>query len=193
MEIVQYQHPALRWKSKSIAHINTKLTTIIREMFDLMYEAKGIGLAANQVALPFRFFIINVTGDAQLKEEEHVFINPEISDRKGSAEAEEGCLSMPELYGDVRRAEQITVDAFDLEGHGFQMELDDMPARVVQHETDHLDGILFPDRMSESARREIDSRLSDFTSLFRQQQRLGKYASEDEIEQQLREIEQEFA
>ncbi|HAA48174.1 MAG TPA: peptide deformylase, partial [Planctomycetaceae bacterium] len=107
-------------------------------MFELMYEAKGIGLAANQVALPFRFFIINVSGDPDLSDQEHVFINPEISNQSGLVEGEEGCLSVPQLYGQVKRFETITVEAYDLDGQGFAMDLDELPARVVQHETDHL-------------------------------------------------------
>ena len=78
-------------------------------MFDLMYEAKGIGLAANQVDLPYRLFVLNLTGDAAEADQEQVFINPVLSDPKGSAEAEEGCLSLPGLYAQVRRPETITV------------------------------------------------------------------------------------
>ena len=101
----------------------------VREMFDCMYEHHGIGLAANQVALPYRLFVTNVTGDAAISEAERVFLNPEIVRRKGSAEAEEGCLSLPQLYGQVRRADKIVVDAFDLEGQEFEMSLDELEAR----------------------------------------------------------------
>ncbi len=188
MEIVHFNHPALRWKSTPITRIDAELRATVRQMFDLMYEAKGIGLAANQVALPFRFFVVNVTADPNESEEEHVFINPEIVRRNGSAEAEEGCLSLPELYGQVRRAEEIVVQAFDLDGQGFEMTLNELPARVVQHETDHLDGVLFVDRMSDAGLREIQPRLDDFEAHFRRKQAAGDYPADETIKQQLLEL-----
>ena len=141
MNIVYYPHPALRWKSKPITEINAALREIVREMFDVMYEARGVGLAANQVGLPLRLFIVNTSAESGEKDgeedEELVFINPEITHRKGSVEGEEGCLSLPELYGQVRRAEEIVVEAFDLQGREFSMTLTELAGRVVQHETDH--------------------------------------------------------
>src|SRR5580692_3669220 len=95
MQIVSYPHPALRWKSKPIVRIDADLKQMVRAMFDLMYATNGIGLAANQVAMPLRLFIMNATGSAAESAAEHVFINPEIVRRKGSAEGEEGCLSLP--------------------------------------------------------------------------------------------------
>lgn len=189
MRVVHYPHPALRWKSKPVVEINAELRAIVARMFELMYENKGIGLAANQVALPIRVFVANITGDASAKEEEHVFINPEILHRKGTDEGEEGCLSLPELYGPVKRAEEIVVDAFDLDGQQFEMTLNELPARVVQHEMDHLDGVLFTDRMSDAARRELEPRIADFEALFRRQQNSGEIPSDDEIRRQLRELE----
>lgn len=189
MEIVHYPHPALSWKSKPISEINSRLYSIVDEMFDLMYEARGIGLAANQVALPYRLFVVNVTGDRGDKEQEFVFLNPEIIRRNGSVEGEEGCLSLPEVYGQVRRAERIVVEAFDLSGQEFQMELDDLPSRVVQHEADHLDGVMFFQRMSETARREMDDHLSDFEATFRQQQKDGVFPDDETLKRQLRELE----
>ena len=113
MQIVKYGHPALRWKSKAIQSINNELRSTIREMFDLMYSAKGIGLAANQVGLPLRFFVVNVTADPLEVDEEIVFLNPRIRRRKGATTGEEGCLSLPGLYANVDRAEEIVVEAFD--------------------------------------------------------------------------------
>lgn len=185
MQIVPYPHPALRWKSKPIVAIDDDLRRTIREMFDLMYAAKGIGLAANQVALPWRLFIVNVTGEAAEKDEEHVFLNPEIVRRKGSAEGEEGCLSLPELYGPVRRAEVIVVRAFDLTGEEFEMKLDDLPARCIQHEYDHIEGVLFTDRMTDAAKAEVEPVLADFESKFRRRQATGELPSDAEIKRQL--------
>lgn len=193
MQIVQYPHPVLRWKSRPVTEINEELRTIVREMFDLMYEAQGIGLAANQVALPYRLFILNLTSDPQEKSEELVFINPEITRRKGMHEAEEGCLSLPKLYGQVRRAEEIVVEAFDLDGNGFELSVDDLASRAIQHETDHLDGKLFIDRMSDTARREFAPALADFEAQFRRQQQLGVYPPDAQIVEQLKQLEQGVA
>ena len=111
MEIVLYPHPALRWKSKPLPEVTADARQVARQMFDLMYEAKGVGLACNQVALPWRMFVLNLTGKPEEKSEEHVFINPEIVRRRGTQEEEEGCLSFPKLYGQVRRAKEIVVSA----------------------------------------------------------------------------------
>lgn len=189
MEIVYYPHPALRWKSKPVKHINAELRSIVRDMLELMYEFDGIGLAANQVALPLRVFVVNPTGDAEQRDEERVFINPEITRRKGSTEGEEGCLSLPEVFGPVRRSEAIVVEAFDLQGREFQLPLSELTARVVQHEYDHLDGILFPDRMTETARREIEEQLSEFETAFRRRQDAGLAPSDEDIRDRLRKLE----
>ena len=189
MQIVQYGHPVLRWKSKPIQSINDELRNTVREMFDLMYSAKGIGLAANQVGLPFRFFVVNVTADPEQKDEEFVFINPRIRRRKGATTGEEGCLSLPGLYANIERAEEIVVEAYDLEGEGFEMELDELPARVVQHETDHLDGVLFVDRLDPDERLKLDLKLLGFESEFRKQQSSGHFPADDEIKRQLKALE----
>lgn len=189
MEIVQYPHPALRWKSKPITEINAQLRKSIAEMFELMYSARGIGLAANQVALPYRVFIMNPSGDPEEKELEYVFINPEIIRRKGSVEGEEGCLSLPELYGQVRRAADIVVEAYDLEGQGFEMKLNELPSRIVQHETDHLDGVLFVDRMLDEAAKELQPKLDDFTQRFRKRQESGEIPGDEELKKRLQELE----
>lgn len=190
MQIVRYPHPALRWKSKPIQKIDAELRNTVRQMFDLMYEAKGIGLAANQVALPWRLFVLNVTGDPAEKDQEFVFINPEIVRRKGSQQGEEGCLSLPKLYAQVRRAEEILVDAFDLEGRGFEMEVDDLASRAIQHESDHLDGVLFTDRLTEFAQRELAGELAEFEAEFRRQQEQGEFPPDEEIKKQLQALEQ---
>ena len=189
MEIVRYPHPSLRWKSKPINRIDSELKRTVRAMFDVMYASNGIGLAANQVGLPYRLFIVSASGDAGLADEELVFLNPEIVHRKGSMEGEEGCLSLPELYGQVRRAEEIVVNAFDLDGQEFELDLSELPARVVQHENDHIDGILFIDRMADAARRELEPRLSDFDAHFRRQQEIGAFPSDEEIKRTLRNLE----
>ena len=125
---------------------------MVREMFELMYEAKGIGLAANQVDLPYRLFVINLQSDPNASDQEFVFLNPVLTSRKGNAEAEEGCLSLPGLYGDVKRSERVVLNAFNMAGEELSLELDGLFARAVQHEIDHLDGILFIDRLTPTRR-----------------------------------------
>jgi peptide deformylase len=188
MQIVNYPHPALRWKSSPITSITPELRDIVREMFELMYASEGIGLAANQVGLPYRLFVLNLTGKREEADQEHVFINPEIIKRKGNQEAEEGCLSFPKLYGQVRRANEVVVEAFDLEGRGFELTIDDLGSRAVQHETDHLDGVLFVDRLSDAAKREVAPTLADFEAQYRRQQELGVYPADDEIRTQLKRL-----
>ena len=189
MEIVHFPHPSLRWKSKPIREINAKIRETVAQMFELMYEAKGVGLAANQVALPWRLFIMDINGETADEDDEHVFINPEIMKRKGSEEGEEGCLSLPEVFGQVRRAEEIVVQAFDLQGQPFELTLTDLPGRVVQHENDHLDGIMFPERMTDTARKELEPDLAEFTAIFHQQQTLGELPSDTVLESQLKKLE----
>ena len=180
LQIVTYPHPTLRHKSKPIKRVDAELRAIVRKMFELMYEARGIGLAANQVDLPIRLFIVNLHADPEAGEE-LVFINPVISKPKGSEEAEEGCLSIPETYGNVIRPKSVRVNAYALDGHEIQADADGLFARVVQHESDHLDGVLFVDRMSETGKVEIQDSLDDFETDFRSRRSMGEIASDDEI------------
>lgn len=187
MEILPYPHPALRWKSQPVREINAALRQTVQEMFGLMYAAQGIGLAANQVGIPLRFFILNLTAEPEEKDEEIVFINPEIVKRKGTTEGEEGCLSFPGLYGPVKRSEHVVIEAFDLQGQPFEMTLDELAARAVQHEGDHLDGVLFIDRMTDVARRTVDPVVADFESQFRKKQAEGQFPPDEEIRKKLAE------
>ncbi len=191
LQIVYHPHPALRWKSKDVTRIDAQLKDWVGQMFDLMYEARGIGLAANQVALPYRLFIINPSGDPEDKELEQVFINPQIVKRNGSEEGEEGCLSLPEIYGPVSRAERITVEAFDLTGRDFAMELTGIHARVVQHENDHIVGVLFTDRVSEATLAELQPLIDDLAGQVRRQQDEGKLPSAEEIKKTLQQLQEE--
>ena len=188
MDIVHFPHPVLRLKSGDVTRIDDRFRALIDEMFDLMYEANGIGLAANQVGLPLRFFIMNPSGDPELADEEQVFINPFIKNRKGGAVGEEGCLSLPGLYGDVRRAEEIVVEAFDLSGQGFRATLKELPARVVQHEYDHIEGILFIDRLADAQQAELRSKLQPFEDEWRGRQQAGAESSDADLLARLKAI-----
>jgi peptide deformylase len=181
LRIVPYPHPALRYESRPVTQIDDELRTKVRAMFDLMYEARGIGLAANQVALPYRFFVLNVTADPEQKDKEQVFINPEIVKRHSSVEDEEGCLSFPGIYFRVRRAKKIKLRAFDLSGNPIEVEADDLPSRALQHETDHLSGKLYIDQLGTLGRVSIQGKLRELESKYREAQASGEFPPDDEI------------
>jgi peptide deformylase len=175
----------LRYPSRPITQIDDDLRKTVRAMFDLMYAARGIGLAANQVALPYRFFVLNLTADPAQPGEEQVFINPEIVKRHSSTEDEEGCLSLPGLYAPIRRAKKIKLRAFDLEGKLVEMDAHDLLSRAIQHEADHLEGKLFIDYLDPSTRHSINPRIEGFEDEFRRSQKKGEFPSDDEIRRDL--------
>jgi peptide deformylase len=189
LRIVEYPHPALRHPSKPLKRVDAELVEIIREMFALMYVSRGIGLAANQVDLPYRLFIANLTGDPEQPDQEHVFLNPVLSGRKGSAEEEEGCLSLPGLYGQVKRPEKITLNAFTLRGEEVKADLSGMFARVVQHEVDHLDGVLFIDKLSPTAQLASKEAIEEFELHFAHQRQRGEIPDNAAIAARLAELE----
>ncbi len=184
MEIVTYPHPALRHKSKPIVRVDDELVQVVRDMFKLMYAAKGVGLAANQVNLPIRLFVANTTA-TEGEGEEMVFINPVISRPKGIAEAEEGCLSLPGLYGSLKRPKQINVNAYNLQGEEISATLTGFLSRVVQHETDHLDGVMFIDRMSETAAADIAPQVEEFELAYRSERQSGEPGFEEGVAEHL--------
>ncbi len=190
LHIVTYPHPALLRPSKPLVRIDSELREIVHEMFRLMYAAKGIGLAANQVNLPYRLFVMNLTADASQADHEHVFINPILTRPKGSEEAEEGCLSLPGVYAPVRRPAQITINAYNLEGEEVFARLEGLAARVVQHETDHLDGILFIDRLTPTARMAVREQIEEFEVVFHGKQSRSEIPDNDAIIKQLELLEQ---
>jgi peptide deformylase len=162
---------------------------MVRQMFDLMYENKGIGLAANQVDLPYRFFILNLTSDPAATDEEHVFINPVVTQRKGMADDREGCLSFPEIYAPVRRPEKIVLNAYTLSGLEISCQMDGLYARAAQHEADHLDGTLFVDRLTETAKLSIKDDLLALESEFRTGRSRGFIPQDAQIAARLAELE----
>lgn len=188
MKIVHYPHPALRFKSADVTRIDSSLRRTVERMFELMYDADGIGLAANQVGLPLRLFVVNLAARDAEKDEEFVFINPQIRTRRGSQVGEEGCLSLPGLYSDVRRASELSVSAFDLNGQPFEMRLSDLPARVIQHETDHLDGVMFTDRLVDETDAKVRAKVAEFEYKFRSAQKDGTEPTNEAIQKQLTEI-----
>ena len=165
LSILHFPNPTLRYKAKPIVRVDAELKSLIDEMFDLMYEHRGVGLAATQVGLPLRFFIANPAGDKE-EGQEYVFINPVISKPKGIEEAEEGCLSIPQLHANVKRSKTIQVSAFGPTGEPLDGVYDGFLARIIQHETDHLDGVLFIDRVSDGVRKTMERQLDEFTTIY---------------------------
>ncbi len=182
MQIVLFPHPALRFQSVDVQRIDDALRATIQRMFTLMYESKGVGLAANQVGLPFRFFIVNPSGDPAKKEEEQVFVNPQITSRRGSDVHEEGCLSLPKIYSDVERPAEITIESFDLNGQFSKRKIKGFLARVIQHEYDHLEGFIFTDRIDEDAHNSIYADILEVAEQFRKQQKDGLYGTDEQIQ-----------
>lgn len=191
LTIIQYPHPTLRRVAKPLRRVDVELQRIVREMFDRMYSVKGIGLAATQVDLPYRLFVANPESDPSNPELEFVFINPVLSKPKGQTEAEEGCLSLPGLYGDVNRPEKITIEAYNLTGQPVTLELGGLMARIVQHENDHLDGVLFIDRLTPTGQVSAREALSDFEAIFEGQRRRGEIPSDAEIAARWDELERQ--
>jgi peptide deformylase len=179
----------LRHKSRPLKRVDVELRKAIAEMVELMYEYRGIGLAANQVDLPYRVFILNVTGDAAAKDQEHVLINPTILKQSGNVEADEGCLSFPEIYAPVRRSERIVAAAYNLAGEEKQYEVDGLFARAFQHENDHLDGMLFIDRLSPSHLLNIKEDLLDLEAEFSGDRQRGVMPEDQTILARLAELE----
>jgi peptide deformylase len=180
LSIVHYPHPTLRYRSKTVQRVDKDLKEIVARMFDLMYEHSGVGLAANQIDLPLRIFVANPTGKRG-EGEELVCINPELNFPKGSESDREGCLSLPGIYGDVKRPAQIQLSAYDLAGNPIERKLDGFFARVVQHEKDHLDGVFFFDRMSDDHRGELINELEELESAYRAGQASGVIPADEEI------------
>jgi peptide deformylase len=191
VQILTYPHYTLRYKSETVTRVDAALRKLVAEMFDLMYEANGVGLAGNQVALPLRLFVVNMAAE-QGQGEELVFINPVLSHPKGNEEGDEGCLSLPGLYGNVVRAKQIHVQAYNLRGEEFSADLDGLSARVIQHENDHLDGVLFTDRMTTVGKLAIRESLEEFELEQKSLRDLGQLESDQEIDLRLAEWVQKY-
>jgi peptide deformylase len=189
LRIIKYPHPTLRHKSKPLRRVDSELRSMVAEMLDLMYANEGIGLAANQVDLPYRLIVMNTKADRAAKEDERVLINPVITQRKGMAEDREGCLSLPEIYAPVRRPEEIVVNAYNLAGEEITWELTGMYARVVQHECDHLDRILFVDRLSPSNLLAVKEALAEMEAAFYGERQRGLIPDDGLISARLSELE----
>jgi len=180
LQLIEYPHPALLRRAKPLLRIDDAVCDAVEQMFEIMYQAEGVGLAANQVALPYRLFIVNLEARSDAGEE-LVFVNPTLSRPRGTAVQEEGCLSLPGLRMDVRRPERIIVDAWSLNGKPMHFDIDGLLARVVQHEFDHLEGRLFTDRLPDAAAIEARRSIESFTDVFRGKQSRGELPSNESL------------
>ena len=191
LQLITYPHPTLRHRSKPILRVDAQLKELVAEMFEIMYEFRGVGLAANQVNLPIRLFIANPSGD---KEEgpELVFINPEVNKAKGIVEAEEGCLSLPGINANVKRNKSLQINAYDMSGNEIKTDMDGFLGRIVQHEIDHLDGVLFIDRLAEEIPRPLAEQIQAFEKMFETEQKSGAIANNEELHAQLLEWELKY-
>lgn len=189
LELVRYPYPSLRYRAKPIRKVDSELLFWIREMFQLMYDHNGIGLAANQVDLPYRLFVINLTSDPSERREELVFINPEILRRSGSEEGEEGCLSLPEIRGQVRRSKELEILAYSPNGEEIHWRINGLLARAFQHELDHLNGILFIDHLAPSESLNVRPTLEEWEREYSSALSRGHQPSVEDVMARLKELE----
>jgi peptide deformylase len=156
LTILEFPDPRLRRVAKPVDEVTDRERKLAADMLETMYEARGIGLAATQVNETVRMLVLDLS---EAKDDPKVFINPEIIDRKGAQTCEEGCLSVPGIYAEVKRAEEIRVRALGTDGQAFEMDADGLLAVCIQHEIDHLDGKVFVDYLSPLKRRMVEKKL----------------------------------
>ncbi len=171
LPIYAYGHPILRQKTEKIDTNYPDLNSLVDSMWETMYNANGVGLAAPQIGLALRLFVVDASpfaADPELSEEEqqqiknfkHVFINPTITTFHGEGvDFNEGCLSIPDIRGEVTREDGISISYYDLEFNQHELELTGLASRVVQHEYDHIEGKLFTDKLSPFKRKILKSKL----------------------------------
>ncbi len=163
LTIIRYPDPRLKKVSEPVTAFDAELKSLADHMLEMMRAAKGVGLAAPQVGINKRLFVMNHSGEAG---DDRVYANPVLTVIDGEAEAEEGCLSLPDIHINVFRANKVRLDAQDLEGKPVSVEREGFEARVWQHETDHLLGILLIDRMSFTDKMKHRKRLKELSAAF---------------------------
>ncbi len=167
--ILTYPDPRLRKKAQPVREFGPELARLVADMADTMYAAPGVGLAAPQIGVSLRVVVIDITPKEEGRDLK-VLVNPRILDPEGEIIDTEGCLSVIEYSAKVKRAAKIRVEAQDLEGRPFSFVAEEWFARVVQHEVDHLDGILYIDRISRLKRSMYEKKLK---KILREQERAG--------------------
>jgi peptide deformylase len=168
-DLTLYPEPILRKQAQPVADFGPELARTVAAMFERMFASKGVGLAAPQVGLKQQILVANPTGDRQ---DDLVLVNPTITARSGADTLyDEGCLSFPGIYAEIKRPERCTVVAFDVEGRKFEKEYDGFLARIVQHEFDHLEGVLLVDRMSPADKLKNRGALEELVDRYQRRQR----------------------
>ncbi len=157
LEILEFPHPVLRKRAEEIREIDDTIHRLARDMTETMYRAPGIGLAATQVGVPGRLIVVDLSAGEEAGGQ-IVIVNPEIVCKEGQVRIEEGCLSVPDLREKVTRCSRVVVCGQDLEGKRVEVEGEDLMAVALQHEIDHLDGILFIDHLSQLKRSRYTAR-----------------------------------
>ncbi|HEX4478371.1 MAG TPA: peptide deformylase [Polyangiaceae bacterium] len=157
--ILRYPDARLKQVAEPIRAVDDSIRTLVDDMAETMYAAPGVGLAANQVGVLLRVFVIDVASDDE-PSDLRVFINPEIVETDGTQTWEEGCLSFPGVTEEIRRAERVRVKALDRDGNPFELEAEGLLAVAIQHETDHLNGVVMLDKLSAVKRRLLGRKLA---------------------------------
>ncbi|MDF1839369.1 MAG: peptide deformylase [Planctomycetota bacterium] len=167
-QISLYPAPILRKPAKPVEAFDEALQATVDAMYALMFESRGVGLAAPQVGLNQRILVLNEKGDPEAPEHNLTLINARIVARGGKKTLhEEGCLSFPGIYGEIERPERCTVEAFDVKGNPIKEEFDGFRSRVIQHEYDHLEGILLVDRLSQADKHRNKADLQEMVDRYR--------------------------
>jgi peptide deformylase len=156
LPVLKYPDPRLHQVAAPVQRVDDQVRTLIKDMAETMYAAPGIGLAATQVDVHRRIIVIDIS---ETRDQLRTFINPEIMEKNGEAEWEEGCLSVPGIYEIVTRAQRVKVRALNADGAPFVMDAEDLLAVCIQHEMDHLEGKVFVERLSRLKQQRILSRL----------------------------------
>jgi peptide deformylase len=160
LPILKYPDPVLRRKAKRVSRIDESLNRLIDDMIETMYQASGAGLAAPQVGVSLKIAVIGIP-----EEEVIVLVNPELVKKSGERLVIEGCLSVPGYRGEIKRAEKVTVKALDRNGKAFRIKADDLLAEVLEHEIDHLNGILYIDHLESTDKLEKIETEEDTTEI----------------------------
>lgn len=157
--ILTYPDPRLREVAQPVERVDDAIRALVEDMAETMYAAPGVGLAANQIGVPLRIFVIDIAQEDE-PSELRVFINPELLERDGTQLYREGCLSFPGVAEEVKRAATVKVRALNAQGEPFELEAEGLLAVAIQHENDHLDGVLMVDKFNALKRRMIGRRVS---------------------------------
>ncbi len=160
LEILEYPHPILSSKAEPVAVVDDEIRKLADDMAETMYDAPGVGLAANQVGVLKRIFVIDVAGEDE-PSQLMTFINPEILELTGTQTWNEGCLSFPGAVADIQRAEHVKVRALNSKGEPFELAADGLLAVAIQHENDHLNGVLMIDKVGPIKRRKIAAQVRE--------------------------------